>query len=103
MKRPAMKRPIVPLLIPFVGLVAAGCAGRAKPPDPAPSSSSQAVAPGKPINAEALRRDLMNFSDRFSSSIAAAYDDLAGKVPAADAKNVATERKLNNVAAAYMN
>jgi len=104
-----MRRPILHLLIAFAGLAVAGCAagGKSASPPAEKTSSWDSASPVKPAQAEALRRDLMNFADRFTSSTVAAYDGLADKAPpgaaAAAVRGLAIERKLNGVTSAYAN
>jgi hypothetical protein len=97
-----MRPPIFHLLTAVLALAPAGCAGSGKAP-PAKTSSWESASAAKPAQTDALRRDLMNFADRFASSTVAAYDGLADETAPAAVRSLATERKLNSVASAYVN
>jgi hypothetical protein len=90
----ATQRAVGCLLIALIGL-AVGCAASGAPPKNTTSWESSSP--------ESLRRDVMNFADRYCSSMVAAYDELASKTPRAEAKRFAMERKYNSVASAYIN
>src|SRR4051794_14808852 len=96
-----MARPLIRPLAVIVGLAALGCARTAEPPKAA--LSQEGLAQLKSATPAVLQRDLMNFADRFASSTAAAYDELAAVAPTPEARRVAIERKVNHVASAYAN
>ena len=99
-----MKRPLIHLLLAgLAALVSFNCAQSPKSPQAkADASSSEAFAELRSKH-ELLRRDLMNFADRFASSMAAAYDELATAVANPLAKRIATERKFTNASSAFAN
>ena len=84
-----------------VVLALAGCAGSVKQQEK--TSGWQSGALKDTADPDALRRDLMNFADRFASSMVAAYDEMAGKLSRPELKRLIIERKLTSVASAYMN
>jgi hypothetical protein len=96
-----MKRTLIHLLTALVGLALAGCAGSVEPSKKTSAWESGSLK--EPAHTEALRRDLMNFADRFAGSMVEAYDELAARTPRADLKRLIIERKLISVASAYMN
>jgi len=99
-----VKRTLIYLLTAScAALELAGCSASVKSSSSKKTSSWESGSLKETAHIEALRRDLMNFADRFASSMVAAYDEIAGKTPRADLKRLILERKLNSVASAYMN
>ena len=97
-----MARPLIRLLAVVTGLASLSCARvPAEPPKSALTQAGLAQLQGR--TPAILQRDLMNFADRFASSTAAAYDELAAVTPNPEAKRIAIERKVNHVASAYAN
>jgi hypothetical protein len=98
-----MKRPLIHLLAGVTAaLLSLGCAQNPKPAQSKQAGSSEAFSePGG--KREFLQRELMNFADRFASSTAATYDELAAAVPKPEAKRIAIERKVAIAESAFAN
>src|SRR4051812_7308517 len=97
-----MKRLLVHLLVGVTALLSFSCAQNPKSAQAKQNASSEAFAEpdGK---REFLQRELMNFADRFASSTAATYDELAVAVKTPEAKRLAIERKVSNAESAFAN
>lgn len=97
-----MKRPPIHLLAGVMAFISLGCAQSPRPAQAKQAASSEAFSELQNSH-EILQRELMNFADRFASSTAAAYDELASVATDPEAKRIAIERKVSHAASAYVN
>lgn len=86
-----------------IAVTCVGCAGKGRQPSANKPADLDAPAKWHASDPGLIQRDVMNFADRFAASVADACDELAERATSPAAKNVARDRKIGTVTAAYTN